>query len=80
MRLFVVAIDRPAQVWAEVMCGIAGFVGEGKPRRSVRMTNRVSHRGPDGDGFWTGHQVFFGHRPSLDRGSCWRHSAHEDRR
>ncbi len=44
------------------MCGIAGFVGEGNRDDLVRMTNRVSHRGPDGDGFWTGHQVFFGHR------------------
>ena len=44
------------------MCGIAGFVGEGNRDDLVRMTNRVSHLGPDGDGFWTGHQAFFGHR------------------
>jgi asparagine synthase (glutamine-hydrolysing) len=44
------------------MCGIAGFVGEGNRDHLVRMTNRVSHRGPDGEGFWTGDQVFFGHR------------------
>jgi asparagine synthase (glutamine-hydrolysing) len=44
------------------MCGIAGFVGEGSRDHLVRMTNRVSHRGPDGDGFWAGDQVFFGHR------------------
>jgi asparagine synthase (glutamine-hydrolysing) len=44
------------------MCGIAGFVGEGNRDDLVRMTNRVSHRGPDGEGFWTGDHVFFGHR------------------
>ena len=44
------------------MCGIAGFVGEGNRDDLVRMTTRVSHRGPDGEGFWTGDQIFFGHR------------------
>jgi asparagine synthase (glutamine-hydrolysing) len=44
------------------MCGIAGFVGEGNRDDLVRMTARVSHRGPDGEGFWTGDQAFFGHR------------------
>ena len=44
------------------MCGIAGFVGEGNRDDLVRMTTRVSHRGPDGEGFWTADQVFFGHR------------------
>jgi asparagine synthase (glutamine-hydrolysing) len=44
------------------MCGIAGFVGEGNRDDLVRMTARVSHRGPDGEGFWIRDQAFFGHR------------------
>jgi asparagine synthase (glutamine-hydrolysing) len=44
------------------MCGIAGFVGEGSRDDLYRMTAKVSHRGPDGDGFWSGDQVYFGHR------------------
>lgn len=52
------------------MCGIAGIVGR---RRGVarlqdealrRMTVRLAHRGPDGDGHWTSTcgRVGFGHR------------------
>lgn len=48
------------------MCGIAGiFHVDGRPVEvSVlrRMTDVVSHRGPDGEGFWTGSFVGFGHR------------------
>jgi asparagine synthase (glutamine-hydrolysing) len=44
------------------MCGIAGFVGEGNRDALVRMTARVSHRGPDGEGFWIRDQAFVGHR------------------
>lgn len=48
------------------MCGIAGiFNVDGRPAPvSVlkRMTDVVSHRGPDGEGFWTGSFVGFGHR------------------
>lgn len=48
------------------MCGIAGvFNVDGKPVSiSVlkRMTDIISHRGPDGEGFWTSSFVGFGHR------------------
>jgi asparagine synthase (glutamine-hydrolysing) len=48
------------------MCGIAGiFNVDGKPVSvSIlkRMTDIISHRGPDGEGFWTGSYVGFGHR------------------
>ena len=47
------------------MCGIAGFAdfkntsGESTLRSMIAC---LQHRGPDGEGFWTGDQVFFGHR------------------
>lgn len=48
------------------MCGIAGiFNVDGRPAPvSVlkRMTDIVSHRGPDGEGFWANSFIGFGHR------------------
>lgn len=48
------------------MCGIAGIVGDGSSdarRESVsRMTARLAHRGPDGEGFHHGSSVSLGHR------------------
>ncbi len=44
------------------MCGIAGFVGAGDGDVLRRMTDRLVHRGPDAEGFWTGDGVFLGHR------------------
>jgi asparagine synthase (glutamine-hydrolysing) len=46
------------------MCGIAGFVGEGDRADLVAMTNRLAHRGPDGQGFFIDDDaaVFLGHR------------------
>jgi asparagine synthase (glutamine-hydrolysing) len=48
------------------MCGIAGFVrGDNQPaeRRVLeRMTARLAHRGPDGDGFHLAGPVALGHR------------------
>lgn len=48
------------------MCGIAGIVGkqmrhdrEGAVRR---MTQRIAHRGPDGEGFFHDRRFSFGHR------------------
>lgn len=35
------------------MCGIAGFIGEDR-QRIERMTTCLIHRGPDGNGVWTG--------------------------
>ena len=44
------------------MCGIAGFVGAGDADDLRRMTDRLAHRGPDAEGFWSGEGVFLGHR------------------
>ena len=48
------------------MCGIAGIVGlQGldAPEGIVkRMTDALSHRGPDSEGVWKGHDVVLGHR------------------
>ena len=48
------------------MCGITGiFNCDGRPvsvNILKKMTDVVSHRGPDGEGFWTNSFVGFGHR------------------
>jgi asparagine synthase (glutamine-hydrolysing) len=49
------------------MCGIAGIFHCGTPKpvdpaRVKRMCDAIGHRGPDGDGVWTGPGVALGHR------------------
>lgn len=46
------------------MCGIAGFSGHGDQKTLERMTLRLAHRGPDGQGFFSDekNKVFLGHR------------------
>lgn len=50
------------------MCGIAGCIGldkqitEDVSRQVSLMTNQLSHRGPDGDGYYSDTKVAFGHR------------------
>ncbi len=46
------------------MCGIAGFAGEGNRVHLENMTAKLSHRGPDGHGYYIDEQahVFLGHR------------------
>ena len=49
------------------MCGICGFVYRARPDYDAdgvigRMTDRIAHRGPDADGFWSGEGVRLGHR------------------
>lgn len=44
------------------MCGIAGFYGAGGRADLERMTRRVSHRGPDGEGFYQKGPLHLGHR------------------
>lgn len=44
------------------MCGIAGFVGTDDGGILRRMTDRLAHRGPDAEGFWSGDGVHLGHR------------------
>jgi len=50
------------------MCGIVGLWGEGDIRR---MADRLSHRGPDGEGFYIGNKVKLGARclKIIDRAS-----------
>jgi len=47
------------------MCGIAGIVAPPSPQRRAtleRMTAALSHRGPDGEGFWESDACALGHR------------------
>lgn len=48
------------------MCGFAGLVRfDQKPinkKHLAQMTNAIEHRGPDGEGFWSGGNVGLGHR------------------
>jgi asparagine synthase (glutamine-hydrolysing) len=44
------------------MCGIAGFIGSGDRDVLQRMTRRLAHRGPDGEGLWTEREVSLGNR------------------
>lgn len=53
-------------MWARTMCGIAGIVslrGESiVPPVLKRMTDRIAHRGPDGEGHYFDGPVGLGHR------------------
>lgn len=68
------------------MCGIAGIVGLNGPIGSgavgaVRaMTDRLAHRGPDGDGFWHDDRAALGHRrlAIIDRAGGHQPMANED--
>lgn len=46
------------------MCGIAGFVSDIKNKRKIlkSMCDRIKHRGPDAEGFYTDDAVALGHR------------------
>jgi asparagine synthase (glutamine-hydrolysing) len=46
------------------MCGIAGFLGDGRREDLVAMTQALAHRGPDDEGFHVDeeHRVFLGFR------------------
>jgi asparagine synthase (glutamine-hydrolysing) len=48
------------------MCGIAGIVHFGKMNSAtesvVKMTNALSHRGPDASGYYNEHSISLGHR------------------
>ncbi len=47
------------------MCGIAGYVtAKDRPDQAVlkKMTDRIAHRGPDGEGFFTDDTCALGHR------------------
>lgn len=46
------------------MCGIAGFVSTRKSKKKIlkNMCDRIKHRGPDGEGYYTDDNVALGHR------------------
>ncbi len=44
------------------MCGIAGTAGFGDAALLRAMTDVIAHRGPDGEGFFVGDDVFLGNR------------------
>ena len=46
------------------MCGIAGFMGQVENRADVirNMTEVITHRGPDSDGFFTDDNISMGFR------------------
>ena len=46
------------------MCGIAGFVGARADMQEIlqKMTDRIAHRGPDGEGHYIDGPVALGHR------------------
>ena len=46
------------------MCGICGFTGELENREDVlrKMTEAITHRGPDSDGFYTDDYISMGFR------------------
>jgi len=48
------------------MCGIAGILNlDGKPvseKDLKEMTDVISHRGPESEGFWVDGNIGFGHR------------------
>jgi len=44
------------------MCGIAGVYGIGDRRLIARMTNTITHRGPDSAGYYVDDNISLGHR------------------
>lgn len=46
------------------MCGIVGFYSEEKNKKAVikKMADRIKHRGPDGEGYYTDEKIALGHR------------------
>ena len=46
------------------MCGIAGYISDKKPTKKIlkEMTDRIAHRGPDGEGHYFDDNAALGHR------------------
>ena len=46
------------------MCGITGFINNKNPKKDIikKMTDRIIHRGPDGEGYYIDDNVALGHR------------------
>ncbi len=46
------------------MCGITGFVDQSKGKKNIikKMSQRIAHRGPDGEGFYIDDDIALAHR------------------
>lgn len=46
------------------MCGIAGFISNDKNKKDLikKMTDKIIHRGPDAEGYYTDNNIALGHR------------------
>lgn len=46
------------------MCGIVGFISNDNNKDSIikRMADRIKHRGPDGEGYFTNNNIALGHK------------------
>ena len=46
------------------MCGFVGFISKEKKKKEIikKMAERIHHRGPDGEGFYTDDNIALGHR------------------
>ena len=46
------------------MCGITGFINKEKNKKSIieKMSKRISHRGPDSEGFYIDNDIALAHR------------------
>ena len=46
------------------MCGIVGFIGKDKNKKNIikKMADKIEHRGPDGEGYYTDDLAALGHR------------------
>lgn len=46
------------------MCGIAGFISNDKNKKDLikKMTDKIIHRGPDAEGYYTDDNIALGHR------------------
>lgn len=46
------------------MCGFTGFISNEKKKKTTikKMSDRIAHRGPDGEGFYTDDMIALGHR------------------
>ena len=46
------------------MCGFVGFISNDKKKKEIikKMAERIKHRGPDGEGYYTDSNIALGHR------------------
>lgn len=61
------AASKTRLIKGNIVCGIAGIIYLNRDRPVEEkilqaMTGALAHRGPDGEGYWTGKSIGFGHR------------------